>query len=444
MRNRKKIYFIGLGGIGVSALARYYLSEGWDVFGSDIAKSEITDSLKTAGAFFYENAQDLKKLKPALLVYSPAVPADNPELIQARGMGIECLSYPEALGRITKNYFTIAVCGTHGKSTTTAMLALAMAEAGLDPTVVVGTKIKEFGDTNFRRGRSEYLVIEACEHLGSFLNYWPKIIVVTNIEADHLDYYKNEGNYRRAFLEFAKHLDGGGILAVNADDKNAAALIKQSRKNDYKIIEYGSSLPEFEQLKTVLQVPGIHNVYNALAAVSAARMLGVKTEDAIKAVSKFKGAWRRFQINEIMIKGENVTLVSDYGHHPTEVSATISAARLKWPRRFITVVFQPHQYQRTLSLFSDFANVLNAAPADRIVVTDIYGVAGREEAGTAKVSSKSLVEAAKKKSVIYIGRSVLAEWIAGNVKAGEVLVIMGAGDIYGLSESLFGSVKKNV
>jgi UDP-N-acetylmuramate--alanine ligase len=441
----KKVYLIGIGGIGVSALARYYLSEGWQVHGTDVAESEITESLKTAGAVFHESAPDLEKLKPILVVYSPAVAGDDPELKLAGDLGIECLSYPEALGRLSKSYFTIAVCGTHGKSTTTAMIALAMAEAGLDPTVVVGTKLKEFNDTNFRRGRSKYLVVEACEHLGSFLNYWPKIIVVTNIEADHLDYYKNEENYRRAFLEFADHLDKGGILAVNADDKNTAELAKQVRGKDLEIIEYGLRLAEAEQVKPILQIPGKHNIYNALAAIYAVRPLGVKTDDAIRAIGKFKGAWRRFEVNEIMVGKKNATLVSDYGHHPTEVRATLDAAREKWPDRLITAVFQPHQYQRTFCLFDDFARVLREASADRIVVTDIYGVAGREEAGIVKkTSSKKLAEAAAKKSVIYIERSALAGWLAANIEAGEILVIMGAGDIYALSESLIKAVKRNV
>ncbi len=440
--DQSKIYFIGIGGIGVSALARYYLGEGWQVYGTDLAESEITESLKKAGAEFYKKAPDLGTIKPDLLVYSPAVGNGHPELKQARDLGIECLSYPEALGKLSDKYFTIAVCGTHGKSTTTAMIAGVLVAAGFDPTVVVGTKLKEFDNTNFRRGRSQYLVIEACEHLGSFLNYWPKVIVLTNIEADHLDYYQNEDNYRRAFYEFVNHLDGSGILVANSDDKNTRELVKQVEAKGFKIVDFKFEGPETKKLEAVLQVPGKHNIYNALAALFAAHTLGIGEDISLKALGRYQGAWRRFEIDEISIENKRVTLVSDYGHHPTEVRATLEAARQRWPERKITAIFQPHQYQRTFYLFDDFAKVLREAPVDRIIVADIYGVAGREEKGlNEKVSSHSLAEAAGKKSVFYVERPALSDWILKNIEADEVLVIMGAGDIYGLSESL---IKKNV
>jgi UDP-N-acetylmuramate--alanine ligase len=440
----KKVHFIGVGGIGVSALARYYASEGWLVFGSDLAESEITEGLKNIGLEFFSGTADLAAIKPDLVVFSPAVPETDFELKQARAMGIKCLSYPQALGELTKKYFTIAVCGTHGKSTTTSMLGLLLSRAGLDPTVIVGTKLKEFGDTNFLPGKSKYLVIEACEHLGSFLNYWPKITVITNIEADHLDYYKTEENVRRAFFEFAGHLGKDGILIANGDDKNTTDLIGQLDKNGFKIVKYGLSQPEAEVLASTLSVPGKHNISNALSALAVARELGIADETSFKALSEYHGSWRRFQIDEIKVDSKNVLLLSDYGHHPTEIRATLEAVRQKWPKKTIKVIFQPHQFQRTYYLFDDFARVFREAPVDRLAVTDVYGVAGREAGETNyEAIAGKLAKAAAKDSVFYLPRAKAESWIRENIGEGEVLVIMGAGDVYDLSKLLISS-NKNV
>ena len=231
------IHFIGIGGIGVSALAKYYLEKGHKVSGSDLVSSEIIESLKKRGVKIHIGPHLTRNVlvKIDLVVYSPAVQTNNPELKQARKLGIKCLSYPEALGELTKKHFTIAISGTHGKSTTTCMIGLLLTKAGLDPTVIVGTKIKEFaphqkngGGSNCRVGKSQYLVIEADEHFASFLNYWPKIIVLTNIEADHLDYYKNLGNILKTFKKYIGHLPENGVLVVNKDDKNISKVKSQN------------------------------------------------------------------------------------------------------------------------------------------------------------------------------------------------------------------------
>lgn len=431
------VYFIGIGGIGVSALARHYLALGLKVYGSDLAASEITESLKKAGAVLSAGPANLKTIKPQLLIYSPAVPDSDAKLAEARRLGIKCLSYPEALGEISKKYFTVAVCGTHGKSTTTAMLAMVMISAGLDPTVVVGTKLKEFGGANYRAGKSQYLLIEACEHMESFLNYWPQVIIVTNIEADHLDYYKNEDNYRHAFEEFAGHLGADGILVADGGEKNSADLMERVRGRGIKVVD--SRLGEAKEgaVGSALKVPGAHNVRNALAALAAVKSLGIGEATALKAIGEYRGAWRRFEIEDVVIAKKCVVLVSDYGHHPTEVRATLEAARSKWPDRSITAVFQPHQYERTFYLFDEFAAVFNRAPVNRLVLTDIYGVAGREGEGIgAKVSSEKLAAAADKESVFYVAKKSLSNWIENNIQDGEILMMIGAGDIYELSEAL--------
>jgi UDP-N-acetylmuramate--alanine ligase len=441
-----KIHFIGIGGIGVSALARYYLAKSHKVSGSDLVSSEITDALEKKGAKLLIGKHKAKNLpKDAdLVIYSPAVPTDNPELKEAKRMSVQCstlhiLSYPQALGELTKKYFTIAVSGTHGKSTTTAMIGLLLAKASLDPTVIVGTKLKEFGDSNCRVGESNYLVIEADEHMASFLNYWPKIIVLTTIEADHLDYYKNLKNILKTFREYVRHLPNGGVLIANKDDKN---IRKVSRgPSSIQLLPYSLKQKEAKKIKKLLKIPGEHNVSNALAALTVARVLKISDKISFKALSEYKGSWRRFEIKKIKCNEERaryITLVSDYGHHPTEIKVTLKAAREKFPKKKIWCIFQPHQYQRTYYLFKDFVKVFKTAPVDKLIITDIYDVAGRETPKIKKkVSSEKLVREINKKNVMYIPNSEKVEkYLKKNLRGGEVVMIMGAGDIYNLSIEL--------
>ena len=429
-----KIHFIGIGGIGVSALAKYYIEKGHKVSGSDLVRSEITDALKKNGAKIRTGKSVKAWPKEAdLVVYSPAVQENNRELKAARKAGIKCLSYPQALGELTKQHYTIAVSGTHGKSTTTAMLALLLVKAGLDPTVIVGTKLKEFGDSNCRVGKSGYLVIEADEHFASLLNYWPKIIILTNIEEDHLDYYKNLENILKTFKEYVSHLPGEGMLVENKDDKNIRKVINEvKQKTEYYSLKQNAA----NKLKKVLKVPGEHNVYNALAALTVGRILKVPDKISFKALSSYKGAWRRFETKQTTWNKKKITLISDYGHHPTKVRVTLKAAREKYPKKKIWCIYQPHQYQRTYYLFKDFVKVFRTTPIDKIIITDIFDVAGREEKQIKKkVSSEKLVRAIKKKSVIYLPKEKILNYLKENLGSGEVLIIMGAGDIYKLVDS---------
>lgn len=419
-----KIHFIGIGGIGTSALAQYYLSKGNIVTGSDLVSSEITDFLSKKGIkIFKGNFANNIKRGIDLVIYSPAVPKENPEYKRAKELRIELKSYPEALGDITKKYYTIAVAGSHGKSTTTAMIGLILEKAGFDPTVIVGTKLKEFGNSNFRKGRSKYMVIEACEYDGSFLHYSPKIIVVTNIDKEHLDYFKNLKNVVKAFKNFIKKLPENGWLIFNKEDSN----IPSTKKS----IGYSLRQKEAEKLKKILKIPGNHNVSNALASLAAARILKIKDEISFKALSDYQGSWRRFEI----IKKNPYIVISDYGHHPNEIIATLKAAREKYPKKKIWCVFQPHQYQRTHYLFYDFTRVFRISPTDNIIITDIYDVAGRETKKISrKISSKKLVEKIKKDNVIYLPLENLENFIKSKIASGDVLIIMGAGDIYKLAE----------
>ena len=402
-----KVHFIGIGGIGVSALARYYLAKGHKVSGSDLASSEITNDLCRLGARISIGKNTIKK-DADLVIYSPAV--------SVRHRVSNMLSYPEALGELTKQYFTIAVSGTHGKSTTTALLSLILIKAGLDPTVIVGTKLKEFDPStssgqgsNFRAGKSRYLIIEADEHMASFLNYWPKIIAITNIDEDHLDFYKNLKNIKIAFNKFVGHLPKDGIL----------------------INEKSINKKEIPKIKKILKVPGDHNAHNALIALAVARALKIPDKISFKALSEYKGAWRRFEI----LQTKPFVLISDYGHNPAKAMATLKAAREKYPKRKIWCVYQPHQYQRTYYLFKDFVRVFKTAPVNKLIITDIYDVAGREEKSVKnKVNSEKLVKAIKIKSAIYLKKDKILSYLKEHLPDFEVLIIMGAGDIYNLAK----------
>jgi UDP-N-acetylmuramate--alanine ligase len=484
-RNIMKLHFIGIGGIGTSALARYHLAQGNEVSGSDLVSSEITEALEKLGAKIIINSklksQNLKvKLKiqnlikkANLIIYSPAIPKDHPELKLAKKLKIKYQSYPQALGELTKKYFTIAICGSHGKSTVAAMIGLILTKAGLNPTVILGTKLREFGDSNFRMGGpphikqraadsgqfsehrtsnieqfnehqtsniEQFLVIEADEYKESFLNYWPKIIVLLNIEYDHPDYFKNLRHYILVFKKFVSHLPKDGILIANKDDKNIELLNSkfksQKSKVKFKIQNYSLKQKETKKLKKILKIPGEFNVSNALAALKVARVLKIPDKISFKVLSQFKGTWRRFDEKTAKIPNTKypIRIINDYGHHPTQIKVTIEAAKEKYKNKKIWCIFQPHQYQRTYYLFDDFVKVFKSHPVDKVMITDIYTVSGRESKEIMKkVNAQKLVEAINKENVIYLPKEKIIDYLKKNLKGGEVVIIMGAGDIYNLT-----------
>lgn len=427
-----KIHLIGIGGIGVSALAQYYLAKGHVVSGSDLVSSEITDSLKEKGIkIFIGNSVENVRDNFDLVVYSPAVKKDNPELKKAKDLKIMVKSYPEALGDLTKEYYTIAVAGAHGKSTTTAMIALVLTKAGLDPTVIVGTKLKEFGNSNFRFGKSKFLVIEACEYDSSFLCYLPKITVITNIDKEHLDYFKTFANVKKAFKDFILKTPADGFLVFNKDDKNFPKISKPK----FKTVGFSIKQKEAPKLKKIMKVPGQHNALNAIATLRVANILGIPEKVSFKSLSEFNGTWRRFETKQGGANGKKITVISDYAHHPNEIEATLKATREKYSNKEIWCIFQPHQHQRTHYLFADFVKTFRKMPIDRIIITDIYDVAGRETKKINKeVSSEKLVKKINQKNVFYLPIEELEFNIKESIKSGEVLIIMGAGDIYKLAD----------
>lgn len=427
-----KIHCIGIGGIGVSALAQYYLAKGHEVSGSDLVASEITDLLKEKGIeIMISNSAENIKEGIDMVVYSPAVPKDNAEYKRALDLGITLKSYPEALGQLTKEYDTIAVAGAHGKSTTTAMIGLMLEKAGFDPTIIVGTLLKEFGDSNFREGKGKYLVIEACEYDGSFLEYQPKIEVITNVDKEHLDYFGDFETVVETFKKFISKLPEDGYLVSNGDDNN----LKEISNGNFKTEFYSLKDQEAVELKKVLQIPGDHNVSNALSALKVAKILNIESDIAIKALSEYKGSWRRFEVKEGSANGKEIIIVSDYGHHPNEISATLNAAREKYSDKKIWLIFQPHQYKRTHYLFDDFISVFKKVPIDQMIITDVYNVAGREEDDiTSHTNSKMLAEKVNKDNFIYKTKEDAVKFVKENISEGDVLMIMGAGDVYKLVE----------
>lgn len=459
----RKVHFIGIGGIGVSAIVKMMLDLNKEATGSDLVFSEITEDLKKRGAklFFGHHEENLSN-NTDLVIYSPAVPAENPEREKAKKLKIPQFSYPEFLGELSKNYFTMAVSGTHGKTTTTALLGLILEKAGFDPTVIVGSKVKNFSDGNFRFGTSKYLVVEACEWRAHMLNLHPQIIVLTNLEADHLDYYKNLDDIIAHFQKYIDKLPKDGKIILNIDDDNCLKKLLPHRKViSYSIkkpahvmaknIETGKGFQKFDLClpskvySLTLKIPGLFNIYNCLAAATCALALDIKPEIIKAVIENYQGAWRRFEVLHATCNMKHVTIVSDYAHHPTAVRETIKAAKEFYPHQRIFVVFQPHHHHRTKVLFNDF--VKNFDQVDLVVISEIYRVAGREEKKDENISSNNLVEAInhkniksqehKNKKVLY-GKDLeeTKKLILANLKENDILLIMGAGDIYTIIDKL--------
>ncbi|MDP2650625.1 MAG: UDP-N-acetylmuramate--L-alanine ligase, partial [bacterium] len=405
-----KIHLIGAGGIGVSALARYFLSQGWEVSGSDKSPSPLLQELKAEGIKIKIGEQK-KNLNPEadLVVYTQATLSDNPELQEARKLRIRTLSYPKVLGELTKEFTAIALAGTHGKSTTTALTALALLESKMDPTIIVGAKIPQLDGKNFRLGKSKYLVVEADEYKDAFLNYYPRAALITNLDREHLDYFKDLNHVKRSFRKFINNLDNNGILVLNKDNAPLLSLGKQLKR---KVIWY--SLKEkvlAQKIKKHLKIYGEHNLSNALGVYKLARALGIEEKDILKAFSRYEGAWRRMELRGLYKIRETkyrIPVYDDYAHHPTEIKATLSAFREKFPKMRIVCVFQPHQTDRLKKLFKEFTSAFDEA--NDLILLDVFRVKGREKhkAGTREeVNSERLVKTIQKRgsgseTVLYL------------------------------------------
>lgn len=423
-------HFIGVGGIGMSALAQWYQGQGWTVTGSDAASSVVTDFLSAHGIPVMVSPDGGQVPEDAeQVIYSTAVPDAHPERLAARERGVQAQSYPEALGAVTAHYKTIAICGTHGKSTTTAMTALLLIAAGLDPTVIVGTRMDEFGGNNFRAGASPWLVIEADEYKKAFLYHHPYIVACLNVEADHLDVYRSFDEIKDTFLSFFTRVSPGGALVVNTDD---AFLSRVRPPEGVELKGVSSSDGRARELQP-LAVPGEHNRANARAADAIGEVLGVDTDIRTQALRAFSGTWRRFE-HKGTWRGAQV--YDDYAHHPTEVRAALSGARERYPDSRIVCVFQPHQTHRLDLLFDDFVRAFQ--DADVVIVTETYRVKGREDEHVGAHTAAELASAVEtKKPAVYAADLERAHaLLEEEVKAGDVIVFMGAGDITALATRL--------
>lgn len=422
----QKIHFIGIGGIGMSALARMCLLAGKAVSGSDMSRSEITEALEKLGArIFYLHDATNVSADTALVVYTHAIPEDNPELLETRRRGIPVKTYPEFLGAISKNKYTVAISGTHGKTTTTGMIAEGAIAGGLDPTVVIGSLLTN-AKSNFIGGAGKYLIAEACEYKRSFLELSPRVLVVTNIDNDHLDYYKDIVDIQSAFAESAAKLPADGFLVCDAEDPLLLPVIAATRA---KVVNYKNYYDE----NIALKVPGAHNKKNAAAARAALDCLGVNPVVARAALEKFAGTWRRFEY-----KGETkngAILYDDYAHHPTEIKATLRGARDMFPDKKIVVAFQSHLYSRTKLLFDEFAE--SFGDADEVFLAPIYAA---REPYDAQVSMRTLAQKIAENGTTAHSADNFEE-IAAALKAPRygknyLLITMGAGDVFKVGDAL--------
>ena len=445
------VHFIGIGGISMSGLAEILLEEGFTISGSDAKQSHLPDSLAQKGATIYigQKASNLS-IRPALVVYTAAIREDNEEFKAAVDAGIPMLSRAELLGQIMDNYEkSIAVAGTHGKTTTTSMISQILLVAKADPTISVGGILEAIGG-NIRVGGSEVFITEACEYTNSFLHFHPKYSIITSVEAEHLDFFKDIDDIRRSFHEFAGNTAHDGVLIINGQ---IAALDQITNNLSCSVTTYGlcenddfyaknityndhacgtyTLMHKTEDLGTVsLSVPGRHNVSNSLAAIALCLNLGLPLDVIKKGLLQFGGTKRRFEYKGTK---NGITVIDDYAHHPTEVAATLTAAR-NYPHGRIICVFQPHTYSRTKAFLSDFARVLSMA--DIVVLADIY--AAREK-NTIGISSKDLLAELQKngqESYYFPSFDEIEKFLSEKCINNDLLITMGAGDVYLIGEHL--------
>lgn len=471
----KKVHIVGIGGIGVSAVARIFLNLNKKVSGSDLYDSALLATLRNFGVEIFIGPHLAKNITKDtdLVVFSDAVPEDNLERQEAKKLKILQMSYFEFLGEFSRNIRTIAISGCHGKTTTTAITGLIFEKARLNPTVIVGSKVKDW-DGNYRQGGGKLFIVEGDEYRAHMLNLNPQSIILTNIEADHLDFYRDINHIVETFNDYVEKLPGDGLLVLNADDpmtrdrlerpscqivtygienQNADLVAKnikiENGRQIFRIVYRGQDMRDFN-----IQIPGRFNIYNALAAVLVALENKIDPKIIKETLAQYKGSWRRFElvgtIAPLEIEKKGAMVISDYAHHPTEVAATIKAAREFYPDRNLIVAFQPHHRNRTKKLFNEFISALTNCPANTVILNEIYDVPGREIKADEQVSSHDLVEKinlelsnkiakGEKTEKQYFFTPNLAETkkeILKNLKGNDIVLIMGAGEIDNLAREI--------
>ena len=449
LKKVKNVHFVGIGGISMSGLAEILLNLGFNVSGSDMKSSDITSKLEKKGIKIYIGHSEENINNAELIVYTAAVNKENPELSKARNLGIPIMERATLLGYIMKKFpFSIAVSGTHGKTTTTSIISMIMLKAALDPTIHIGGKLDAIGG-NTKIGGNKYFIAEACEYVESFLKFHPFLAVVLNIEADHLDYFKDIEHIKNAFSKFISLVPENGYIVACIDDKNVSSVLEKANCNK---ITYGinsddamwrardisfnkdscasfSVLRHNEKIMDVkLKVPGVHNISNSLAAIATCYTLGCSVESIKSGLESFIGIHRRFELKGVTY---NIKVVDDYAHHPSEIKATLKAARNgNYPR--IWSIFQPHTYTRTKFLLNEFSKAFT--DADKVIVADIYSA---REIDKGEIHSSILAERIKQngQDAIYLpGFDEIVEYLKKNAAPGDLIITMGAGDIYRVGE----------
>jgi UDP-N-acetylmuramate--alanine ligase len=450
----KHYHFIGIGGIGMSGIAHLFLRRGFKVSGSDLKKTEITDGLKKAGAFIYFGHHAANILGACVIVYSSAIKKDNPEIIAAKKAGLPLLKRAQALAGLMRDRTGITIAGSHGKTTTTSLLSYLLLEAGLSPTIAIGGILKNI-DTNVSSGTGEFFVAEADESDGSFLYYRPKYSVITNIDREHLDYYKTFRKELAAFAEFIKKTDKDGCIFACSDDANLKKMLGGYKKRsvlfglkagadiypkNIKIKGLSSTFDCYCRGKLVarfsLALGGRHNISNSLAVIAVGLELRIDPEVIQRALANYKGAGRRI---DVKFQDKDYLIIDDYAHHPTEIRATLAAVRNLEPRRLLAI-FQPHRYTRTKLLLEEFGNSFDAA--DYLVITDIYPANELPIKGvTAKLICDLIRRNHPSKKIYYLPKERLVEHIAANMCPGDLVITLGAGDIIKTNDELVERIK---
>jgi UDP-N-acetylmuramate--alanine ligase len=453
MRKVKHIHFIGIGGAGMGGIAEVLANEGYEISGSDLAPNVVTQQLVALGATVYFNHRPENIRGASVVVVSTAISAENPEIIAAREARIPVIRRAEMLAELMRYRHGVAIAGTHGKTTTTAMISNIYAQAGLDPTFVNGGLVKSAG-THARLGCSRYLIAEADESDASFLHLQPMVAVVTNIEADHMDtYHGNFDNLKETFITFLHNLPFYGRAVMCLDDDVIRSIIPKvgryittygfNEDADVRITHYEQkgaqgfftiSREDMPDLQVVLNAPGRHNALNATAAVAVATEEGIADEHILAALLNFQGTGRRFDflgnygLEHVNGQEGEVMLVDDYGHHPTEVDATIKAARAGWPDKRLVMIFQPHRYTRTRDLYEDFATVLNQV--DILLLTDVYAAGEPPIAGADSRSLCRTIRQRGKLDPIWVSDvDNISSILAGVLTDNDLVLVQGAGNI---------------
>lgn len=455
----KRIHFVGIGGVGMAGIAEVLLSEGYQISGSDISDNALTKRLRSQGATIYPNHQATNVQEADVVVRSSAVDLENPELIAARQLHIPIVPRAEMLGELMRFRYGIAIAGTHGKTTTTSLTASIFAEAGLDPTFVIGGRLNSAG-SNAKLGSGRYLVAEADESDASFLYLKPMISIVTNIDADHMaTYHYDFAQLRKAFIDFLHRLPFYGLAVLCIDDPVVRDILSEvsrplltyglTEDTDFRAVQisqtgtqthFVAERKNLPDLKVTLNLPGRHNVLNALSAIAVASELKIPDAAIQTALEKFSGVGRRFQIyGDFPLKqGGSVTLVDDYGHHPRELAVTLQAARQSWPTRRLVMVYQPHRYTRTRDLFSEFCEVLTQP--DKLFLLDVYA-AGEPviEGADGAALFQAVTQKSKVAPTFVAHHSELANTLQNGLQDGDILLMQGAGNIGALAAHLAAS-----